>query len=179
MKKTIFIGLLGVMLVLFASGCTVDTGNQTYNGNGISFQYPTNWEQLSPDKISASTSGSAEIIASVVDPNSIQNNNYQTLVFVQRASTTVSMAEAMAANRAAIESAGGQIISQKDLTVNGIAATELIYTISTPSGVAKKERMVTMDKNNNLYYIICSTPADGFDAQQSNFDQIIQSFQIQ
>ncbi len=72
------------MLVLFASGCTVDTGYQTYNANGVSFQYPTDWEQLSPDKISASTSGSAEIIASVVDPNSIQNNNYQTLVFCRK-----------------------------------------------------------------------------------------------
>ncbi|MEG3225306.1 MAG: hypothetical protein BME94_07275 [Methanobacteriales archaeon Met13] len=58
---------------------------------------------------------------------------------MQKASATVSMAEAMAVNRAAIESAGGQVISQKDLTVNGIAATELIYTISSPSGVAKKK----------------------------------------
>ncbi|HMK54772.1 MAG TPA: PsbP-related protein [Methanobacteriaceae archaeon] len=179
MKKIIFIGTMAVLLVLFVSGCTDNTKNQTYSGNGISFQFPTNWEQLPPENISASTLGSAEIIAAVVDPNSIQNNSYQTLVFVQRAPTSVTMVEAMAANRASIESAGGQVISQNDLTVNGIAATELIYIVSTPSGVTKKERMVVLDKNNTRFYIICSTPADGFDSQQSNFNQIIQSFQIQ
>jgi predicted neuraminidase len=165
-------------VVIFSSGCTNNV-YKTYNSNGISFNYPSGWSELSPDKLNVKVQGNTQVLASVVDPASIQNNNYQILAFFQQVTTTTSLADSIAANKADIQAAGGQVISEKDSTINGLAAKDMVYTITTPSGVAKKERLVALQDGSNLYYIICSAPTSDFDAQQSNFDLIVNSFKVE
>ncbi len=167
-----------MVVVIFSSGCTNNV-YKTFNSNGISFNYPSGWNELSPDQLNVKVQGNTEVLAAVVDPNSIQNNNYQILSFFQQVTTTTSLADATAANKADIQAAGGQVISEKDSTINGLNSKDLVYTTSTPSGVAKKERLVALQDGGNLYYIICSAPLADFDAQQSNFDLIINSFKIE
>jgi hypothetical protein len=171
---TTFIILVGVVLV---SGCSFNVGYNLYDGNGISFKYPYSWDELSPDKLSTSN-GTAQIIAAVANPETQQNGEYRTLVYIQRADLNMTMDQAMASNRAAIESSNANIVSEQDITVNGAPAKELNYTFNAASGVAKKERLIAFEKNNKRYYIICSAPVDEFDSQQSNFNQIINSFTV-
>ncbi|NYB51477.1 MAG: hypothetical protein HVN35_02780 [Methanobacteriaceae archaeon] len=165
-------------VVVFASGCTSNV-YKTYNSNGISFNYPSSWDELSPDQLNLKVQGNTEVLAAVVDPNSVQNNNYQILAFFQQLTTTTSLADATAANVADIQSAGGQLISEKETTINGLSAKDITYTISTTSGVAKTERLVALQDGNNLYYIVCSAPTPDFNAQKSNFDLIVNSFTIE
>ena len=178
MKKYVPLILSIVLVVAFASGCTSNV-YKTYDSNGISFHYPYGWSEVSPDQLSLTVEGSSEVLAVVVDPQNIQNNNYQTLVFFQQIPSTGTLDEATASIKAEIQSAGGQIISEKDRTINGVSAKDIVYTISTPSGVAKKERIVTFQDVTNRYYIVCSAPTADFDGQQSNFNLIIDSFEIQ
>ncbi|MBI5458881.1 PsbP-related protein [Methanobacterium sp.] len=166
------------MVLAFVSGCTSNV-YKTYDNNGISFNYPYGWSELSPDQLSLTVEGNSEVLAAVADPNNVQNDNYQILAFFQHISTTSTLADAISAIKAEIQAAGGQIISEKDRTINGVPANDLVYTISTQSGVAKKERFIALQDNNNLYYIVCSAPTADFDGQQSNFDLIIDSFEIQ
>ena len=164
-------------VVIFSSGCT-SNDYKTYNSNGIIFSYPSSWGELAPDQLNVKVQGNTQVLASVVDPKSIQNNNYQILVFFQQVTTNISLADATAANKADIQAAGGQVISEKDSTINGVAAKDMVYTISTPSGVAKTERLVALQDSSNIYYIVCSAPTGDFEAQKSNFDLIVNSFKI-
>ena len=176
-SSSLIFGFLGILiLVVFASGCT--SSSNTYNANGISFNYPSNWTELSPDKVTFASGGNSTVIAAVADPNTIQNKNYQTLVLVQSINSTVSLSDAVTAFKNLIQSSGGQIVSEKSITVDGISSTELVYTISV-TGVAKKERLVIVPKNNKIYTITGSATSTDFNGQQSNFDLIINSFKIQ
>lgn len=124
--------------------------------------------------------GSSEVLAVVVDPENIQNNNYQTLVFFQQIPTTGSLAVATASLKTQIQAVGwGQVISETDRTINGVSAKDMVYSISNTSGDAKKERIIAMQDTSNRYYIVCSAPTADFDRQQSNFNLIIDSFKIQ
>lgn len=175
-SSSLIFGVLGILiLVVFASGCT---SSNTYNANGISFDYPSNWTELSKDQVTSASGGNVTVIAAVADPNSIQNNNYQTLVIVQSINTALSLNEAVTAFKSLIQSTGGQVVSEKSITVDGVSSKELIYTI-TVSGVAKKERLVIVPKNNKVYSIIGSASTADFNGQQANFDLIINSFKIQ
>lgn len=178
MKKYVPLILSIVLVVAFASGCTSNV-YKTYDSNGISFHYPYGWSEVSPDQLSLTVEGSSEVLAVVVDPQNIQNNNYQTLVFFQQIPSTGTLDEATASIKSEIQAVEGQIISEKDRTINGVSAKDMVYTINTPSGVAKKERIVAFQDASNRYYIVCSAPAADFDGQQSNFNLIIDSFEIQ
>jgi hypothetical protein len=178
MKKSLIIPLIVITIVVFVSGCSFNAGFKTFDSNGITFQYPYSWDQLTPNQLQTSTNGTGEIIAVVADPESQQNNKYQALTYVQRSDTNVTLSQAMNANKAIIESSNGDVVSEQIITVNGVSANELIYTFNAPSGVAKKERLVAFEKNNQRYYIICSAPVNGFDTQQNNFNMIINSFKV-
>lgn len=178
MKKYALLILSIVIIVAFASGCTTNN-YKTYDSNGISFHYPTGWNEVSPDQLSLTVEGTSEVLAVVVDPENIQNNNYQTLVFFQRIPTTGTLAVATASLKTQIQAVGGQVLSETDRTLNGVPAKDMVYSISTTSGVAKKERIVALQNAGNRYYIVCSAPTADFDRQQSNFNLIIDSFEIQ
>nr|WP_255553879.1 PsbP-related protein [Methanobacterium subterraneum] len=102
------------------------------------------------------------------------------MVFFQQIPTTGSLAVATASLKTQIQAVGwGQVISETDRTINGVSAKDMVYSISTTSGVAKKERIIAMQDSSNRYYIVCSAPTADFDRQQSNFNLIIDSFKIQ
>ncbi len=71
---------------------------------------------------------------------------------------------------------GATMLSDNIITVDGIQAHDVIYT--TNSSTNKKERMVIFDKNDIVYCIILGGSASAFDSQKSNFDMIVNSFQV-
>jgi hypothetical protein len=177
MKRNIVLLFLVLVATIFASGCTFDTGNEEFNANGVTFDYPSGWDNLSTNQVSIGTSDAAPVIAAVADSDSIKNNVYKTLVAVQKTSTDLTLSEVVTETKTSLTEQGVEIVSERNLTVSGVPATELVYTI-TVSGEAKKERMVLLVKDNTAYSIVCSTTTADYNSQQSNFDLIVNSFQI-
>lgn len=183
MKKYLLILIL-LSAIVSASGCT-DGGNQTenttvnqtntYSGEDFAVSYPKDWEQLAskaPNSIvafgdpnSADSNGNVQVnvvIQKVVKPNGTTLQQYYNSTYAQFASQNLSY----------------QPISEGNITVNGIKAIENIYKIN--SGVPKQQRAIWMEKNNLpiIYIILCSAPVSDYQAQQENFDMIVNSFKL-
>lgn len=183
MKKYLLILIL-LSAVVTASGCT-DGGNQTnnttvnqtntYNGEDFTVNYPKDWEQLTSkaqnsvvafgDPKSADSKGNVQInvvIQKVVKPNGTTLQQYFNATYTQFASQNL----------------GYQPISEGNITVNGVTSLENIYKID--SGISKQQRAVWIEKKNLpvIYIILCSAPVSDYEAQQENFDLVVNSFKL-
>jgi hypothetical protein len=68
-----------------------------------------------------------------------------------------------------------QIISENNTTVNGKKATETVFNYSKTG--TQKVRMVIIDEPTKRYVFTFYAPKEDYDAQQPNFDMILNSFQ--
>ena len=173
-KYAIFVVML-LALVVFSSGCT-SQGNNTYNSNGISFNYSSNWQEIQNIQTS-------NAIAAVGDPDSVDNStkNVNTLAIIQKVAmpagaTLKQVYDATYAQYA--QYPGYQTIADKAITVNGLTGYENIHKINV-NGVQKEERAVWLGKNGNIYVILCGALPGDFNSQQTKFDTVINSFQVQ
>ncbi len=186
MKKFTFLIIAILALVVFASGCT-DSGNtnqtsqptvptKEYSGNGISFSYPESWQQL--EQIS-----SPNALVAFGDPSSVDSatNNVNTLVVIQSipmpsGSTLKEVYDATYAQFKATDSSFQQI-SDSTTTVDGTTAYVNTHMVDV-SGVQKQEKAVWLEKNGNIYVILCGALPSAFETQQKNFDAIINTFKV-
>jgi hypothetical protein len=164
-----------ILMVVTVSGCVTneDKNNESnnYSTNGVSFQYPHSW--------GVATVNSPNGVAAVGDPNTVVNGNPTTSVVIQKANTTATsgLKNAYDQNYAQFfNNTGKTKVSEAHLTINGVTAYENVYT-SSEEGVAKKYRAVWLQKGSIIYVILCSARIEDFDAQQANFDLVINSFQ--
>ncbi|EKQ52565.1 MAG: hypothetical protein B655_1732 [Methanobacterium sp. Maddingley MBC34] len=163
------------LMVVLVSGCVTDNkSNQTNNfsQNGVFFQYPASWGVASV----SSPNG----VAAVGDPNTVVNGNPTTSVVIQKPNATASsvLKTAYDENYAQFfNNTGKTKVSEAQLTLNGVQVYENVYT-SSEEGLAKKYRAVWMQKGSTIYVILCSARVENYDAQQSNFDLVVNSFQV-
>lgn len=186
MKKYAFLVMTVLALVVFASGCIDDnTTNQSsqptiptkdYSGNGVSFSYPENWQELS-------TKGGYNLVG-FVDPDSFDSsaNSYNTVVAIQSVaipsgSTLKQYYDSTYANFKAKDTSFQQI-SDTTTTVDGTTAYVNTHLIDV-NGVQKKEKAVWFERNGNAYIILCGALPEEFDGQQKYFDAIINTFRVQ
>ncbi|MCK9151473.1 PsbP-related protein [Methanobacterium alcaliphilum] len=189
MKKYLPIIVL-MVAVIFASGC-VDSGdtNQTSNGtnvvpdipaktysqDNITFKYPESW-------ISNLTSTTPNTIAIVGDPDSQDSSgNIDTLAVIQTIAlpsgqTLKQTYDATYAGYANMT--GYELVSQRTLTIDGVTAYENIHKVEV-GGVVKQERATWLEKDGQIYVILCGTLPEDFNSQQTNFDLITYSFQVE
>jgi hypothetical protein len=173
MKKYAFFVVAILALLVFASGCT---STNSYNANGISFNYPTSWQQFS--------SNTTDSVVAVGDPNSKDNSTggVNTLVVIQQAALPSGQDlkgtyDATYAQYVSSEPTY-KLISESTTTVDGTTAYVNTHTIEV-NGVTKQEEAVWLSKNGNIYVILCGALPGDFAAQQSNFDMVINSFKVQ
>ncbi|MBM4241576.1 MAG: hypothetical protein FJ150_07960 [Euryarchaeota archaeon] len=172
MKKSA-IGIISILVfVVLASGCTseVTTENKTthFEGNGTSFDYPSNWIPL------INTTNERYIVAKFGDPNQKINDSISTAVIVEKASgLTVEDGKSIFRAKPNYE-----FISEKTITIANTNATELIFK-TTEQGIQLKYRTIMLTKNGFLYAITFYAKTEDFEGQNANFDMIINSFQIQ
>lgn len=151
---------------------------QTYNDNGISFNYPGTWNQLSAKDWDINSTSSNPTIAVVGDSNNAQNNSYVTMAMVQKTNQSGTLDEIVAASKADLQKDKKAVmISDKNITVNGLKAHDVFYNV-TMGGVNKKARLVVLVKNNTVYSLTLSAPASEFANQKENFDMIVKSFKV-
>ena len=175
MKKYAVLLMAVLAVVVFSSGC-INQGNNTYNFNGISFNYSGSWQEISNIKTQDALTG-------VGDPGSVDKptNNVNTLVLIQKVplpsgSTLKQFYDDTYAEYA--HDSTFQTISNKTIKVNGLAGYENIHKIMV-NGALKEERVIWLEKNGNAYVILCGALIGDFDGQQPNFNIVINSFKIQ
>jgi hypothetical protein len=176
MKRHLFLVLAILMVLVLVSGCT-NTNNssgKTYDANGITFVYPTSWKEVSASQLNLTAAQNNLLI--VADEKSLQNNKFIS-VTVQKSSANQSLSDVVASQMKFLRAAKVQDLSEKNLTINGTAATEITYT-GNVSGVNRAESTVFLVKNNNIYFLIFNTPTEDYDSQRANFDTIVGSFQV-
>jgi len=175
MKKYGLLILAILAVVVFASGCT-SSGQNTYNSNGISFNYPGSWKEISATNVDS--------VAGVGDPNSFDNSTKMenTVVVIQKiempSGYTLNQVVDTIITQFASQDPNFQKISENTITVNGATAYEVVYKMGS-NGVQKQEKAVFLEQNGNLYDISCSALPNDFDSQQANFDMVINSFKVQ
>ncbi len=174
MKKYVILVIAILAFVVFASGCTT---SNTYNANGISFNYPSSWQQLT--NVTAQNS-----IAAVGDPKSVDNatGSPNTNVIVQRIAmpSGVDLKQLYDATYATYATSlpSFKTVSDTTMTVDGTNAYVNTHTIDI-NGVTKQEQAVWFVKNGNIYVILCGALPSQFAVEQSNFNMIINSFKVQ
>ena len=151
---------------------------QKYSDNGVSFNYPGTWNQLSAKDWNINSSSSNSSIIIVGDSNNAQNSSYVTMVMVQKTNQSGTLDEIVAASKADLQKDKKAVmISDKNITVNGVKAHDVFYNV-TMGGVKTEARLVVLAKNNTVYSLTLSAPASEFANQKENFDMIVKSFKV-
>jgi hypothetical protein len=171
--------ILGVVGI---SGCTdLASQNNTYSKNGISFSYPSNWQEGDPSDLLK-----GEIVA-VLDPNSTNSDKATTN---EKAYTVVIVGTKSLSKGSTLTSYYNDLVKQghnyqsytrvsnREFTLDGQPAYEIVYTNKMDNGKIGKTREVLLERNGKVYDISC-TSVDDFDKNTANFDMIINSFKVQ
>ena len=171
MKKYYLFVIAIIGLVVMASGCVSQTGNnttatKTYSANGISFKYPSNWSLINQTTHSNST------VIAIGDSsfnNKTLNGNGVIIIKTPNNSTSTS-------NNTNIKSQIAKLNGTKTTqTIDGVTANVTTYTtkISNETVLIKS---ISFEKNNYNYQIQFATIATDVKLQEQMFNTIINSF---
>jgi len=177
------LALILILAVVGISGCTAFAKqNNTYSDNGISFNYPSSWE-----KENSSSLESGEIVG-VLDPNATSSgkaNTYEEASTVLRIGTkSLSQGDTIASYYNNLVKQGQnyqdyKLVSNREFTLNGQPAYEIVYTCKQEGGADAKCREVLLERNGKVYDIVSMALVNDFDNNAANFDMIINSFKVQ
>jgi hypothetical protein len=162
-----------IILFIFAimiSGCI---NPQHYDENGISFNYPSNWEtgviaDLPGAVVGVSESG-GQADVKIFKKKMPADSNLETVYNDSVNNRTRQLDEYCY-----------QKISSKTIMVGGIPAYEIIYqTGCNSTQTREKVREVWLEKNGYIYIITCTViPPEDFPEKNLAFDEIIDSFHV-
>ena len=140
----------------------------TYSGNGISFNYPSNWNVQTNNQ-----AGNNEIMV-VSDDTVFQ-------VSILPKPPGMSDQEAITAIQSSTYPDGFQKISNNTLTIDGNTAYETIYAVNNPSIFHEIIiiQQIVFVKNGTTYSLDFQAPNNEFNNEKPNFDIILNSFKIQ
>lgn len=182
MNKSI-LGIICIfILFIFVSGCTITTNqsaapssnSKTFSGEGISFNYPENWN--------TNATGLSALIVSVKDPSETIDNQSTTKVYITKSDITYeNPQDALDDEKRTLKNC--TIISEENKTINGAKAYQFIATMENEYGVEKGSvtkylyiAIQNMEENGKYYIIECKAPEKDFDTKKPGFEMIINSF---
>ncbi len=158
---------------------SLNIANNTYEANGITFNYPADWQPIS-DLNSTSRWGYGEPITAFYDPANGNEDNMKTYFYI-KCRGVGSLDEQLSSYRRDIADIGQTEVSERNITVNGMRAVELIKTWQNGDGVRFRALTVHIEAvHGSLYYRIgCVTPEDNFNSILPKFELIVNSFNLQ
>jgi hypothetical protein len=141
---------------------TTETSTIThYTGDIISFDYPGNWVTTNP--------GSQYAIVTFIDSQA------QTIsVTVEKRAIPSGYTLKIFNDELAMSMKPTQYISGSSPTLAGVSACDSVFKIND-----SQFRMVNLEKDGNMYTILCNAPAATFDNAQTSFNMVINSFKVQ
>lgn len=168
MKKWIII-IAVILGVVDASGCitsstntTSNTSYKTYNGNGISFQYPEEWNTDYNSSL-GNLSSEGDVLVTLGE-----NNSGMAVAKANTGSNNIS-ASLLASEFKSIIQSKYQYISNSTLNVDSANATELIIKDNSTGDYGS---LTFLNTNNATYIIMISTPKNN----QQTINMILNSF---
>lgn len=174
-----YIGLIigFLVLVVSSSGCistgglvnNLNNGNSTYSGNGISFNYPSNW------RLSQNNATGPTFSVSVFRYNSTDSTGLWIFIMPSNEST-----QDVINNGRNFVVSNGTIISNGTLKIDGNTAYQ-VTCIDNNNGSSTNMRYegINFVKNGKMYSFFLQAPNKDFDKEKSNFDLILNSFKVQ
>ncbi len=173
MKKYFLFVVAIVAIVVMASGCTSQTGNnststKTYSANGISFNYPSSWSiinETSNENGTVIALGDADIQKN----NTVKGNGVTIIKVPQNTNSSADLANLKT------QFAGLNGTNSTE-TIAGVTANETTITTKINNATAQI-KFIYFEKNNFIYLIQYATLSSDFQTQQGLFDSITKSFQ--
>jgi hypothetical protein len=172
MKKYFLFVIAIVAIVVLASGCTSQTGNnttatKTYSANGMTFNYPSNW-----DIINDTTNENGTVIAlgdvDIQQNNTVKGNGATIIKVPQNSNSTADLNDL----KTQFASLNG---TNSTVSIDGVTANET--TISTKiNNVTAQLQFIDYEKNNYIYLIQYATIASDIKTQEQLFNIITKSF---
>ena len=182
MKKIFIIGLILILLIVGVSFFInnpikieneINASHQSveYSENGITLSMPGDW-------VSAK-SKSNETVLAVADSNSKDASGFNNInVNIEKKSNTRSLESEFKSNYNTLaRNSDFNILFEGNSTFNGEAAMEADYT-SVAAGELKQHKAIWIQKDSDIYVILCSAPQSEFDEKLSTFDFIINSVRL-
>jgi hypothetical protein len=173
MKKYFLFVVAIVAIVVMASGCTSQTGNnttatKTYSANGISFNYPSSWVILNE---TSNENGTVVAIgdADIQKNNTVKGNGVTIIKVPENANSTADLTNLKT------QFAGLNGTNSTE-TIAGVTANATTITTKISNATAQI-KFIYFVKNNFIYLIQYATLSSDFQTQQQLFDTITKSFQ--
>ena len=177
-----YIGLIvGILIIIVVAGIFMSSGlfvssvtevnvvNNTYSGDGVSFNIPPNWKV---SKIIADSNTNIDInstnstsITVAISPNPEGMSNQDIIDSIQNPTN---------------QDGGWEKISNITTTLDGNTAYENIYIVNDSNrfNQTMNEEEITFIKNGKTYALIFDAPENTFDTEKSNFNITLNSFKI-
>jgi hypothetical protein len=147
--------------------------SQIYDANGITFNYPLNWEVISPDQLSVYVTDYTYL--AVLADKDDSTGTVARFVIVQ---TDKGFDDYVAGERDYYQEQYKDQLSEKAISVNGVSATQFESTGSALSGEEKKSLNIYFEHNHEIYYLTFSTLLADYDKVKPDFDMVVNSFHI-
>ena len=172
MKKYFVFVIAIVALVVMASGCTSQNGNNTtatkaYSANGISFNYPSDWSVINETANETITG----VITGDVSFNQSNGTKGNGLIVLKIPNNTNSSSE--------VTNIRKQFTNGTNSTINvaGVSANMTSINASA-NNVTALLKFVDFSKNNFIYLIQYTSVSNGTVTPEGIFDNITQSLQV-
>jgi len=158
---------LAVMIIgmIVLTGCA-GGGKETPSANhfeagGVSFDYPGTWETVSPS--------SQYAIVTIAD------SQVKTIwIAVEKRAIPAGYTLKGFNDELVIGMKPAQVISGTFPTIAGVTACETVFKTDD-----SQVKVVNLEKDGNMYTILCSAPATAFANAQTSFNKVINSFKFQ
>jgi hypothetical protein len=150
--------------------------NSTYSKNGLKFEYPSGWKQIS-NLHYPSRWGFPDPSVSFYQPIGNYNETYIETYFYIKQRDVHSLDEMLRDYRKDIANIGQTEVSERNITINGMKAVELIKTWHTGKMQYKALTVHFEAVPGSKYYRIgCVVPEDQYNQTLPIFEMVVNSF---
>ena len=183
--KTILVLLLVVLAACGRDGTeptvTDDTEAQTYNENGVTFDYPGDWEEF-PAEAAATSTGSNELWSATVGPdktNLVNLTAYQLNIAVTEDNLDSIEAELDQVIQGVVDQAGGEITDGPTADeIAGFPAYTYTWVGVEVDGEPKDSEAYFVFDGDTEYFFNCQFSDEVADELQAGCAQILGSFEV-
>lgn len=172
-NKTIILVPLVIILVVSLSGCITDDlfkSGQTYESNGVTFQYPDEWQV-----VNGVAEGTVAAVASKGDSRVstvIQQVPNELGLDIQSACSNN--------NKNLVLSPNYVNIQEVQSTVNNHTVILHRYMVNEADGSQKEHVATWMQMSNGqIYVLLYNAPLESYESERSSYDMIVGSFALQ
>lgn len=153
----------------------------TYEDNGVSFEYPTGWDEF-PAEASATSTGSNELWSATVGPdqtNLVNITAYQLNIEVTEENLDSIEAELDDVIQGVVDQAGGEITSGPTAEeISGFPAYTYTWEGVEVEGEPKDSSAYFIFSGDTEYFFNCQFSPETEEEVQGGCDQILESFSV-